>query len=164
VHRPVYAPILMLATTLVIGCSPSPRTIAAEGEALMRVSRAWAAAVATGNIDSIVAYWADDAIVLPPDQGAVVGKEAITAFVRQSAALPGFSITWAPEEASISAAGDVGYLIERNAVTFADPTGAIHTQQGKAVTIWRKDKAGKWKCVVDTWNNSPTALVLLPRS
>jgi ketosteroid isomerase-like protein len=40
--------------------------------------------------------------------------------------------------------------------TFADSTGKVQTQFGKTVTIWRKDASGAWKCVVDTWNSSPT--------
>jgi uncharacterized protein (TIGR02246 family) len=126
----------------------------------MQVSRAWAAAATTGNLDSILSYWADDAIVLPPDQPQVVGKEAIRAFVQQSSAIPGFTITWSPEQATISADGSLGYLIERNTVTFADSTGTIHTQHGKAVTIWRKNQDGHWKCVVDTWNNTPAGETL----
>lgn len=162
-HRAISVGILVLTATLLIGCGPSPAPTEEDREALMHIDRAWAAAAATGNIDSIVAYWADDAIVLPPDQPAVVGKQAIRVFVQQSAAIPGFSITWAPEQATISTGGDIGYMIERNTVTFADSTGAIHTQYGKAVTIWRKGQAGEWKCVVDTWNNSPAASVLAAR-
>ncbi len=40
-------------------------------------------------------------MVLPPDQPVVVGKPAIKEFVRQSIAMPGFSVTWEPEQAVI---------------------------------------------------------------
>ena len=131
-----------------------------QSAALMQTSRDWAKAAATGNLDSIVSYWADDAIVLEPDQPAHVGKAAIRKMVEGSLKVPKFSITWEPERASISESGDVGYLIEHNRFTFADSTGKVHTQFGKAVTIWRKDTNGNWKCVVDTWNASPRERVL----
>jgi ketosteroid isomerase-like protein len=150
--------IIQLPLFAVAACSPSQTDLEAERTALMQASREWAATGATGDMDRILSYWSDDAIVLPPDQPAVVGKEAIRAFVRQSLDIPGFSITWEPEQATIS--GDLGYLIERNTVTFADSTGTVHTQHGKAVTIWRKNSAGEWKCVVDTWNNVPAHPVL----
>ena len=57
--------------------------------------------------------------------------------------------------------GDLGYLSEHNRVSFTDSTtGKLRTVDGKAVTIWKKDAAGKWKCAVDTWNGNPTEKVL----
>ncbi|MDQ6768370.1 MAG: hypothetical protein M3Z54_00080 [Gemmatimonadota bacterium] len=44
-------------------------------------------------------------------------------------------------------------------MTFADSTGKVRTQFGKGVTIWKKDASGVWRCVVDTFNNSPTEKV-----
>jgi uncharacterized protein (TIGR02246 family) len=131
-----------------------------ERERLMATSREWAAATATGDLERALAYWTDDAIVLPPDQPAVVCKAAIRAFVQHAASLPGFSITWQPELAVVSVSGDMAYMIERNQTTFTDPTGALQTQFGKAVTIWRKQPDGVWRCVVDTWNNNPRLHVM----
>jgi len=131
---------------------------------LMQASRDWAKACATGNVELIVSFWADDAIVLPPDQAAVMGKEAIREFVRQSLAIPGFSLTWEPEQATIAEGGDLGYLIEGNQSTFKDTTGMLVTQNGKVTTIWRKDSAGQWKCVIDIWNSNPSVHVLTSRT
>ena len=127
-----------------------------QTEALMQTSRDWAKAATTSDVERILSYWADDAIVLEPDQHALIGKAAIRQMVQTSMKLPKFSITWSPESAVISKGGDMGYLIEHNRVSFADSTGKVHTQFGKAVTIWRKDASGAWKCVVDTWNGSPS--------
>ena len=55
---------------------------------------------------------------------------------------------------------DLGFMVERNRVTFAEATGVIREQFGKAVTVWRKDSMGEWKCVVDTWNENPTERAL----
>ena len=127
----------------------------AEVEALMQTSRDWAKAAAGGDVEKILSYWSDDAIVLQPDQRALIGKAAIRQMVEGSMKIPKFTITWGPESGVISKSGDMGYLVEHNRVTFADSTGKVHTQFGKAVTIWRKDASGAWKCVVDTWNGSP---------
>jgi ketosteroid isomerase-like protein len=127
-----------------------------QAEALMQTSRDWAKAATTSDVERILSYWADDAIVLEPDQTAHIGKAAIRQMIQTSMKIPKFSITWSPESAVISKGGDMGYLIEHNRVSFADSTGKVHTQFGKAVTIWRKDPSGAWKCVVDTWNGSPT--------
>jgi ketosteroid isomerase-like protein len=128
----------------------------AEVEALMQTSRDWAKVAASGDVDRILSYWADDAIVLEPGQRALIGKAAIRQMVEGSMKVPKFSITWGPESAVVSKGGDTGYIIEHNRVSFADSTGKVQTQFGKVVTIWRKDASGAWKCVVDTWNASPT--------
>lgn len=129
-----------------------------ETDVLMNTSREWARVAATGDIDRIASYWADDAVVLAPDQPAIVGKAAIREFVRASLQIPGFSLTWAPESATLSDDGTMGYLLERNRFTFADAAGGVQTQHGKAVTVWRKHSDGAWKCVVDVWNSDPKSL------
>ncbi|HTO29409.1 MAG TPA: DUF4440 domain-containing protein [Devosia sp.] len=150
---------LLSVVGLVLSCR-SPGDQSAAEATLMATSRAWAQAAASGDVERMVSFWAEDAIVLAPDQPAIVGKAAIREFVKQSSAIPQFSITWEPEQARIAASGELGYLVEHNRVTFADSTGARQTQFGKAVTIWRKDASGAWKCIVDTWNNSPSERVL----
>jgi len=153
----------LLAVILVLpACAASAPAKVEDGSDLMQVSRDWAAAAASGDVERVLAYWADDAVVLAPDRPAIVGKEAIRRFLQESMAIPGFSITWQPERAAVSAGGDLGYMVERNRVTFADSTGALSTHYGKAVTIWKKNAAGEWKCVVDTWNANPTEHVLAP--
>jgi ketosteroid isomerase-like protein len=129
-----------------------------ERTALMQISREWASVAAGGDLDRILAYWSDDAVVMPPGQRAVVGKTAIREFLRQTSAVPGFSITWEPERATVS--GDVGYMIERNRVTLKHADGVVREHFGKAVTVWRKDAAGEWRCVVDAWNDNPTERAL----
>jgi ketosteroid isomerase-like protein len=151
----------------VIGCkvesakstSANLTTRGASEAALMQTSRNWAKAAATGNADSALAYWTDDAVVLEPDQPALVGKSAIRRMVVGSMKDPKFSITWEPERAVISESGDMGYLIEHNRVTFTDSSKKVRTVYGKAVTIWKKEPNGTWKCVVDTFNGNPTETV-----
>lgn len=133
-----------------------------EQAVLIETSREWARAAEAGDIEAALSFWADDAIVMAPGQPTVVGKPAIREFLRQSLAIPGFSITWEPEQASISGSGDLGYMVERNRISFTNADGTRQTQFGKAVTVWRKSPAGHWKCVVDTWNDNPMERALPP--
>jgi len=127
-----------------------------ERAALMQTSRDWARTAASGDLEQTLSFWSDDAIVMPPGQSAVVGKAAIREFLQRTSTIPGFSITWEPEQATVANDADLGFMVERNRVTSAEATGAIREQFGKAVTVWRKDSMGRWKCVVDTWNENPT--------
>lgn len=131
-----------------------------EGAALMQVSRDWAKAAQSRDVERLLSYWADDAIVMQTDQPALVGKEAIRGMVEGGFKDPSFSITWEPERAVISKSGDMGYLVEHNRMTFRDPTGKARAVLGKGVTIWKKDDSGNWKNVVDIFNTSPTERVL----
>ena len=128
-----------------------------EREALLRTDRAWAAAAASGDLETIVSYWADDAVVLPPDRPAVVGKQAIRKFVAESLALPGFNITWLAAQAVVAASGDMGYTIGSNRVTVPGTDGSPVAITGKAVTVWRREPSGAWRCVLDIWNADPTS-------
>jgi uncharacterized protein (TIGR02246 family) len=138
----------------------STASSADEGAALMQVSRDWAKAAESRNAERVLSYWADDAIVMPADLPALIGKDAIKGMVQSSFTDSTFSITWEPERAVVSKSGDMAYLVEHNRVTFVDPSGRRSTKYGKGVTIWRKDASGNWKNVVDIFNNSPTAQVI----
>lgn len=157
---PLRAASLTFLLGVLCACGSPHPTPDADRAALIQTSRDWAAAAASNDVERIASFWDRDAVVLPPDQPVIVGIVAIRGFLVQSMKIPGFTITWEPELAVISARGDLGYLVERNRVTFTDSTGVSHTQYGKAVTVWKKDSTGHWKCVVDTWNNSPTEHVL----
>jgi uncharacterized protein (TIGR02246 family) len=146
---------IALAALVVAGCATKDVDHAAVGAEVMQVSREWAQAANGDDVERIVSYWAEDAVVLPPDQEAVRGREAIRAFVREMQKVPGFSVTWEPESATVSSDGSMAYLVERSQFTFNDANGVRHTQHGKSVTVWRKDASGAWKCVVDIWNNRP---------
>lgn len=140
--------------------SSTPSSSVDDGAALMQVSRDWAKAAQSRDVEGVLSYWADDAIVMQTDQPALVGKEAIRGMVQGGFKDPSFSITWEPERAVISKSGDIGYLVEHNRMTFTDPTGKARTVLGKGVTIWRKDTSGNWKNVVDIFNTSPKERVL----
>jgi ketosteroid isomerase-like protein len=145
---------LMLA-----GCANAEPQVDIEAEAaeLMRLSREWSDVAGTGDLEATLAYWADDATMMPPGLPPVRGKEAMREYMKAGAALPGFTIKWEPLEAHVSPSGDMAYLFERNQVSFQDSTGATVTESNKSVTVWRKEADGSWKNVIDMWNADPTA-------
>jgi uncharacterized protein (TIGR02246 family) len=125
---------------------------AEELRELERVDAAWAAAAAAGDdVERILSYWTEDAIVLPPGSPPIAGKDAIRSYVTTSLEIPGFSISWETETFAISHSHDLAYGVGKNRFTFADEQGRLQTAHGQAVTVWRKE-AGEWKCAVDIWN------------
>jgi len=49
--------------------------------------------------------------------------------------------------------GKLAYMFSRNAVTMNAPAGTPATIEGRAVTIWRRESDGEWRCAVDIWNS-----------
>ncbi len=130
------------------------RTEGDELAELERLDAEWAAAAAAGeDVDRILSFWSEDAIVLPPGAPPLIGKDAIRNYVTTSLGIPGFSIRWETEQFTISQAREFAYGVGTNRLTFNDESGDLVTSDGKVVTIWRKENGGGWKCVVDIWND-----------
>jgi uncharacterized protein (TIGR02246 family) len=153
---------LALSTIVVVAIlgaceQPSVDTVdlEAEGQALMQLSREWSDLVATGDMEAIMAGWADDAVMMPPGIPPLEGKAAIRSYVEGAAEIPGFAISWEPLAVQVAASGDMAYMIERNVITVHDPEGNPVRTHGKVITVWRKDVDGNWRNVVDMWNEMP---------
>lgn len=128
-------------------CSCSAATSQADADNLMQTSREWSKVAASGNINAILGYFDDNAVMISEGQPPVRGKQAIREYLTETVKIPGFKIKWEPQEAKVS--GDMGYLIEKTSVTMTGPQGTPMTQQLQALTVWRKHPDGSWKNVVD---------------
>jgi ketosteroid isomerase-like protein len=132
--------------------------IAVEQERLLRRDAEWAQSAAEGrDVERILSYWTEDAVVLPPGLPAVAGKAALRQYVEGSMRIPGFRITWESKDVTLSPDGQLAYMFSRNAVTVNAPDGTPITTEGRAVTIWRREPDGEWRCAVDVWNAEPAA-------
>ena len=130
----------------------------AERIRLLQRDAEWAVAASEGrDVERILSYWTDDAIVLPPGLQVVVGRSALRQYVEGSMQIPGFNITWTSKDVTFSPDGNLAYMFSRNAVTLNAPDGTPTTTEGRAVTIWRREADGEWRCAVDIWNAEPAA-------
>ena len=119
---------------------------------ILRIDAEWSRAAQSRDVDRVLSFWADDAIVFPPASPAVAGKAAIREFVAKSFQTPGFSISWKTTTVAVSRSGDIAYTTGTNRVTFNAADGTQVTVEGKAVAVWRRGEDGAWKCVIDIWN------------
>lgn len=118
----------------------------------------WASLGSPGqDVERILSFWTDDARVYPPGMPTVSGKAAIRNYVQGALAIPGFHITWTTSEAHLSPDGRLAYLLSTNAVRMPGGDGRLVTAQGRAVTVWRRDPDGEWRCVIDIWNDGNQA-------
>lgn len=131
-------------------------SLTTEKERLLRRDAEWAKVASEGReVERILSYWTEDAVVIAPGLPAVVGKAALRQYVEGSMQIPGFKITWTSTDVTLSPDGQLAYMFSRNAVTMNAPDGTPGTTEGRAVTIWRLESDGEWRCAVDIWNAEP---------
>lgn len=150
---------LIISLTLLIlnSCAENKVNQKVEAEKLMELSRAWSQSVKGRNVEEMISYWADDAILMSPNEAAVVGIDSLRTMVQRSLQIPGFDIGWSPQEAYVSKSGDLGYVIIKNYMTMPiDTLGNTRTIFNKGVEIWKKQTDGSWKNVVDISNSDPS--------
>ena len=118
----------------------------------------WANLATAGkDIEKIVSYWSDDAVIIFPGQPVLEGKAAIRAYVTSSLNTPGFKIHWVSQKPVFSPDGKLGYMRSTNELTLPGPNAASMTLHLRGISIWRLDPDGQWYCVVDMANEEPPA-------
>jgi ketosteroid isomerase-like protein len=144
----------VLGMLIAAGCTQPSWDSAAEGAKLSQRDAEWSKVSLEGkDIEKIVSYWSDDARVLEPGQAPYAGKVAIREFVTASLKIPGFKIHWVSEKPVFSPDGKMAYLLSDVEVTAPGANGALATTHERSVTVWRRDGAGEWLCVVDIAND-----------
>lgn len=140
-----------------VGCARQDSSSAADtqaAEAAIRKTDAdWVKAAQTKNPDAWMAFYSDDAIILPPNDPSANTHDSIRKGIAGLMSLPGLSLTWQPTKVEVARSGDLGYLHGTYQMSFSGPGGKTINDTGKLVEIWKKQADGSWKCIVDTWNS-----------
>ena len=145
--------IALTMAILVVGCAPEsgePIDLDAERLAILDADRAWSET--PPDVEAFVSVFADGGRFLPPEAPEAHSREDIQEAVSGMFSLPGFSLSWSPNFAGVSQAGDLGYSIGTFEFTVDDAEGNPVTRNGKYTTVWRKQEDGQWKVVADTPN------------
>ena len=99
-------------------------------------------------------YYADDARVLPPNHATVSGREAISALYRSWGPLQEYELTIL----ALEGRNDLAYVHSAYQITVTPPGAAAPVgDRGKGVEIWRKQRDGSWKVVLDVFNSDLAA-------
>lgn len=125
---------------------------ASEAAAIRRAYEAWIAAIGEGHIDTTVAGFAPDAVMLPPDEPAVTGHPALRAWAKTALGEWRHERVEAPL-AGLEVAGDWAW-------GHGDFRGVLRPRAGGAplalhtrfVLIWRRQPDGGWRIAYDIWN------------
>ena len=121
-----------------------------DTKALRDLDAQWSAAAGAKDLDKTVAYYSDDAIVMPPNAPSATTKEAIRSVLFAS---PGLVISWKTTKIEVAQSGDLACLSGTYELTMNDASGKSVNDHGKYVEVWEKQSDGKWKCGTDIWNS-----------
>jgi ketosteroid isomerase-like protein len=136
-------------------CTPSAAgdNRAADASAIQALDEQWSATAARNDLNGTVAFYADDAALLPPNAPIATDRKSI----RESwAALlgPNTAVSWKVSKVEAAKSGELGYLYGTYSLSVQDPKGGPPVRDsGKLVEVWKKQADGNWKCIVDTYNS-----------
>ena len=141
--------------TFAFGCQQqtAPDTRAADEAALKDWDTQWSNAARAKDVDKTVSYYADGALVMPPNATAVTAKDDIRKAWNGLLTAPGFSGGWKPTKVEVARSSDIAYVTGTYEMTLNDASGKPVTDRGKYLEAVKKQADGTWKCVADIWNS-----------
>jgi ketosteroid isomerase-like protein len=153
-----FLPILVAVVLVVIIALPIPHpTVSASpkatAETLRQLEGEFMKAAGEKGSQGYMSYYADDSVEVPNGAPLIQGKAEIAKGM-------GFlddknnSLTWSPVGADISASGDLGYTYGNFEFHAKDKDGKPVIEYGKYTSIWKLQKDGTWKVVLDMGNAS----------
>ena len=142
---------------LALGCNRTPQqpasTQPADEAAVRQTDENWSKAAQSKKVDDWVAFYSDDAVLLPPNDKKASGKEDVRKYIGELLMLPGLALSWEPAKVEVALSGDLAYTQGSYQLTTTDAKGKPATDRGKTLEIWKKQADGTWKCVADMWSS-----------
>lgn len=153
--------VLMCVAALLFGAAlmgaaaaadPAAAAASTDVSALDAVESSWVQAYNAGDANALSAFYADDAVLMPPGNPAAQGKQAIFQFFSTDLATAqragnSMSILGTPAG---GVAGDWGWVSGAYAVTGKDGIGV---ESGKFLAVF-KQVDGKWYILRETWSSN----------
>jgi ketosteroid isomerase-like protein len=124
------------------------------GKALLfELEAKFARETAQGGGKAFASWFAEDATTLSNGQAPVHGRDAIAKNATWQA--KDYQLTWTPTDAVMSLSGDMGYTWGHYEGHSRDADGNAKVTMGRYLTIWRKERDGTWKVLLDASNDEP---------
>jgi ketosteroid isomerase-like protein len=140
--------LVVLPIAIVCNFPPTIKGAGADEKAVRDADAEWSQVAGAKDLDKTVSFYADDAIVLPPNEAAVATKDGIRNLWK------GFldslqNISWKTTRVETSKSGDMACLIGTYELTMKDGS----KDKGKYCEVWEKKAGGKWKVATDMFSS-----------
>jgi uncharacterized protein (TIGR02246 family) len=154
----------LLLLSLSTACqSRATDTRAADEAALRKLDEEWSNSVASRDAEKVIAYYADEAVVMPPNIPTLAGKDAIRTLWKSMLESPLFSGGWKATKVEVAQSGDLAYVSGNYEFKEQDAGGNPITDKGKYLVVWKKQPDGNWKCVANMFNSDLPSVAPAPR-
>jgi len=131
-----------------VPAAPVDKRKAAE-EAINATSEEFAKAIDSKDLDKVLPYYTNDAVLFVPSGPAAVGKDALRKAWQGFLAAPASKIDVSGITIDVAESGDLAYERGSFTSTSKDAKGKTVTSTGKLVDIWEKQADGTWKMAAD---------------
>jgi uncharacterized protein (TIGR02246 family) len=124
----------------------------ADRKGIQDITDVWLKAMRSGDSTGIAATYTEDAMLLPPNQPVVKGREGIRHYLGQFPKITSFNVTLTEMEGH----GKIAYTRGTYDVTTAPAAGqkTPGKDSGKFIEIRRKESDGSWRILRDFWNSN----------
>jgi uncharacterized protein (TIGR02246 family) len=152
--------LLFVVALAMSGCSGSEHSTQTEASAsqaeLGQMNRDFAAALNAKDAKAAAALYTEDAILIPPGEPLVRGREAIEEYWKgaiESGGVRDVSV----ETIDALSSGSLGYETGSYELTANGPDGEAVTDRGRYIEVLRREPDGRWLSTHGIWNASPAA-------
>jgi pimeloyl-ACP methyl ester carboxylesterase/ketosteroid isomerase-like protein len=128
----------------------APTNKAAAEATLRKLDAQWGQAK---TADEWLSFYSDNAIILPPNEKALHGREAARKAITELLSAPNLQLSWATDRIDISDSVDLAYIVGTYTESFTDASGKKVSDTGHLLEVWQLQPNNQWKCVADTWNS-----------
>jgi len=121
------------------------------GEQIKRLRHSWAEAFNARDLDASLLFYADDAVVLPPNGVAVRGAEAIRDLLKSM-----FDAGHSEgkfERSQIEYSGNMAVEVGDYSVLMHSG-GNTRQDTGRYMTTWRRQENGEFRITVNVWSTN----------
>ena len=116
---------------------------------IIALEKSWDTYYNSGDLDSLLKLYADDAVRLPNNQNIITGKEAIKKDMEDEKSIKKKGFTSTSETTDVF--GDENTVTEIGKTIRKDASGKVKST-GKYITVWKKMN-GKFVTVREMWND-----------
>ena len=150
--------LLLLVVLALSGCSGSEESMQTEVSAskleLGQMNRDFAAALNAKDAKAAAAAYTEDAVLIPPGEPLVQGREAIEEYWRGAIELGGIRDV-SVETMDALSSGSLGYETGSFVLTVNGPDGEAVIDKGRYIELLRREPDGRWLSTHGIWNASP---------
>lgn len=131
-----------------------------EIQDLKNIEAEWGAAIAAGDIEKALSFFADNALVIPANESPLIGKETYREFMQKQ--LDQYTMVYGGTLEDVQVSCDLAFTRGTSKLIITPKAGGnTRTSNGNWVCIYRKQPDGTWKCILNNWSDESLVSPLL---